>query len=474
MKALLISISVFLVIGCGADVLREADTEVQTNNPINPNTVASDTGSSDTSLPPVETGITDTGLPVDTYPVDTGLPVDTGVPVDTSPVDTGLPVDTGSATTEIDTGTGTDLIPCEYTCLVTGQCTSSVGTPHRDRACPAGSIQVCCELLPDTTTIDNRPDCTFTCVNTGTCPASGIGSAGIPHREMSCGSESQVCCDDHSQDPTLPTCIYTCDMGLACGPSYEYVPDMVCPTQDGAVFTCCKALFDTDNPVDTGTGEPVDTGTGDPVDTGTGDPIDTGAPYCSYTCLSNSISCTTAGGIEYLDEICITPNTKCCDLTDTASSCALGSQGISEHFDVGVLPEGWEISRGGNIRVTDLNSKSPLNGYYLKIEKDHYVGDVYAISPSYDTTGCSNVTVYFDVRYLAYMTGQYPGIFIEWDGNGTWYNISDATLFDHGINTEFSASYKAPMTFRGTLMRIKIIGYSEYINIDNFHVFPVR
>jgi hypothetical protein len=443
------------LVGCGADMLRE-NTDTETNNTINPNTNTVDTGSIDTGLP-VDTSSTDTGLPVDTSSTDTGLPVDTsstdtGLPVDTSSTDTGLPVDTGSSDTGLPLDTG---LPVDTGSVDTG----SINTGSTDTGQPV-----------DTSTIDTdtRPDCEFVCVNTGTCPASGVGAAGIPHREMSCGNDSQVCCDDHSQDPPIdtttlyPECEHTCvDSSLCSGDAWE---SGYCETG-----ICCSDWADTvtEDPVDTGTGEPIDTGTGDPVDT------DTGYPYCEYTCLRPSQSCASYnGGIEHPEGVCVGyPGSECCDLTNI-DMCALGRNGKTDHFNYNEWPVEWERSHVGKVRITNEDTKAPLDGTYLRIDRSNDGGEVYAISPSYDIEKCKNVYLSFYSRYQAYDSNSIT-VLVEWDNNGAWYPVDSTGVFDK-IYYEYETIYNKQLELKGTAsVRIKIRILRDYINIDNFHVYQV-
>ena len=78
---------------CGGTTRDTGDT----SGPLDTATTIGETG--DTGTPPLDTGVTPPG--------DTGVVTETGVPVDTDPIDTGTPIDTGSP---IDTG----VVPVDH------------------------------------------------------------------------------------------------------------------------------------------------------------------------------------------------------------------------------------------------------------------------------------------------------------------------------------------------------------------------
>ena len=255
MKAILTVLLMVGAIGCGSsqsafDVADASTTEVDTGT-----TTATTLGAT------TDVTLTDKGTEADSGPlatelatVDTGSVTDTG-PAATSTTDTGS-VDTGPASTATATA-DTDLRPdCTYTCVQVGTCLSNGGKYEYAYACPVQ--QMCCDFTAPATDTGTGSAAT---TDTGPATTTDTGT-GVAY-----------------------TCPYTCTAVGAC--AGDIATDYSCPR---GTPECCVPTV-----IDTGTGSAVDTGTGSAVDTGT---VDT-AYDTDLTCGPKF--CTGHGICEYIN-----------------------------------------------------------------------------------------------------------------------------------------------------------------------------
>lgn len=162
-----------------------------------------------------------------------------------------------------------------------------------------------------------------------------------------------------------------------------------------------------------------------------------------------------------------------------------GSTPINEAFASGDPPTGWTLVNGGTgtqrWTTTNPGSRGVPSGITAPFEiiDSDYDGsgktqDDSLITPAFDCTGATGVTLQYDTYYYAYSNG-YADVDVSKDNGSTWANVTHWTTTSVGSSTTANHQSVTITTQAGGMSQVKIRfhytgTYAWYWMVDNVRV----